>query len=236
MTNSERKSLAKALRAGAARCWETLAGDAAVLRVPQLAETEVERLLEYLDTLLLWRARISLVATEEPIELVQRHLVDSLALLPFLAPGTCLADIGSGAGLPGLVCAIAAPDLQVRLVEPRRKRASFLREAAGRSAAGNAKVLEARAEDVGAAEARTWTTAVSRAFGTLEEFLRLLAELRAGAGGTLPRTIAMKGPQGRDEARTFAEHRGTPAIATYDLGDGVERLLLIYDAAAEGFT
>lgn len=234
MNAGERANLGALLRDRAERCWADVAGHASVCRQPQLTPEGVDRLLEYLETLLLWRSRISLVATGAPRELVQRHIVDGLAILPFVPEGARVADIGSGAGLPGLVCAIVAPDLEVDLIEPRRKRASFLREAAGRTGARNARIIERVAEDVDRADSNRWTLAVARAFASLEEFLDLLDFVREER--LLPRVIAMKGPQGRGEAAAVESTWGPATTVSYDLGDRIERLLLIYDKPRRRFT
>lgn len=91
--------------------------------------------------------RQNLIAQSTADEFQQRHLDDSLQLLPLLPPGT-LVDIGSGAGLPGLVVACCRTD-PVHLVEPRAKRAQFLREAADALCLEHVSVWQMKAERVG---------------------------------------------------------------------------------------
>ncbi|MGH8216882.1 MAG: 16S rRNA (guanine(527)-N(7))-methyltransferase RsmG, partial [Rhodanobacteraceae bacterium] len=86
------------------------------------------RLLAYLELLAHWNRAYNLTAVRDPAEMVSRHLLDSLAALPFVH-GETLADLGSGAGLPGIPLAIARPDLAVTLIESNGKKARFLREA-----------------------------------------------------------------------------------------------------------
>ncbi|KAG1311173.1 hypothetical protein G6F62_014476 [Rhizopus arrhizus] len=85
-------------------------------------------LLRYLALLHRWNGTYNLTAIRDPQEMVTRHLLDSLALQPFVADGS-LADLGTGPGLPGIPLAIACPGLQVTLVESNGKKARFMREA-----------------------------------------------------------------------------------------------------------
>ena len=94
----------------------------------ELPDEAHAKLLAYLELLAKWNRTYNLTAVREPLEMVSRHLLDSLAVLPFLR-GETLADLGSGAGLPGIPLAIARPDLAVTLIESNGKKARFLREA-----------------------------------------------------------------------------------------------------------
>ena len=85
-------------------------------------------LLRYLALLHRWNGTYNLTAIRDPQEMVTRHLLDSLAMQPFVADGS-LADLGTGPGLPGIPLAIACPGLQVTLVESNGKKARFMREA-----------------------------------------------------------------------------------------------------------
>ena len=116
----------------------TLGLDAATLAPP---------LLQYLALLDRWNHTYNLTAIRDPRDMVTRHLLDSLAMHPFVERGT-LADLGTGPGLPGIPLAIAKPDLQVTLVESNGKKARFLREAVRTLGLGNARVAESRAEAV----------------------------------------------------------------------------------------
>ena len=100
----DRESLRQRLRAGVSELHLAL-DDAAI-----------ERLLDYVDLLQRWNAAYNLTAVRDPAEMVTRHLLDSLAILPHVR-GATLADLGSGAGLPGIPLAIAAPEREVLLVD-----------------------------------------------------------------------------------------------------------------------
>jgi len=167
---------------------ELEAGLAALALAPALAEP----LLAYLALLDRWNRTYNLTAIRDPREMVPRHLLDSLAMHPYVQAGT-LADLGTGAGLPGIPLAIAQPALQVTLVESNGKKARFLREALRTLGLDNARVAEARIEALdrpGAFDAIT-----ARALATLPLILELGGDLLA-PGGTL---LAMKGAVPIDE-------------------------------------
>ena len=145
-----------------------------------------EPLLAYLALLLRWNRTYNLTAIRDPDEMVVRHLLDSLAMHPFVQPGA-LADLGTGPGLPGIPLAIVRPDLQVTLVESNGKKARFLREAVRQLRLGNARVLEARAEAV--AEPGAYAQITARALDTLAGILEVGGHLLAPRG----RLLAMKG-------------------------------------------
>jgi len=111
-----------------------------------LGSAETERFDRYLDLLLRWNRKINLTALREPRRVVDRLFLDSLAIVPHVPEGVAtVVDVGSGGGFPGLPLAIARPDLRVTLVEPRQRRAAFLRTAVAELEV-EAQVVEARAE------------------------------------------------------------------------------------------
>ncbi len=97
-----------------------------------LSPPQLDQFLTYLDLLLKWNRRINLTALRSPDDIITRHFLDSLLLLPHLPETGRLLDIGSGAGFPGLPLKIARPGLSVDLVEATTKKASFLKEAVRR--------------------------------------------------------------------------------------------------------
>ena len=150
-------------------------------------------LLAYLDLLARWNRTYNLTAVRDPGEMVSRHLLDSLAMRPYLDGIGTLADLGTGPGLPGIPLAIAMPGLRVTLVEANGKKARFLREAVRTLGLGNAEVAESRIEALqrpGAFDAIT-----ARALASLPQILAFGAHLLA-PGGTL---LAMKGARPDEE-------------------------------------
>jgi 16S rRNA (guanine527-N7)-methyltransferase len=150
-------------------------------------------LLAYLVLLDRWNKAYNLTAIRDPRAMVALHLLDSLAMHPFVRDIGSLADLGSGAGLPGIPLAIAVPTLQVTLVESNGKKARFLREAVRTLGLDNARVAVSRAEALdrpGAFDAIT-----ARAMATLANILAVGAHLLAPGG----RLLAMKGARPDDE-------------------------------------
>ena len=143
-------------------------------------------LLDYLALLLRWNRTYNLTAIRDPDAMVTRHLLDSLAMHPYVQPGA-LADLGTGPGLPGIPLAIAKPELQVTLVESNGKKARFLREAVRQLKLGNARVAESRAEAL--AEPGAYTQITARALDTLDGIVAVGGHLLAPHG----RLLAMKG-------------------------------------------
>lgn len=123
-----------------------LATGAALLGV-ELTESMLTNLSGFADVLDVWSRKTNLLSCGSSRELVDRHFLDSLAIAPLLPKAGLLVDLGSGAGLPGLPLAIQRPDQPVLLVEARRKRASFLREARRTLRLQNVEIHEGRAED-----------------------------------------------------------------------------------------
>ncbi len=171
-----------------------------------LTPDQRERLLAYRDELARWSRVHNLTAVREPGEMVPVHLLDSLALQPWLAPGA-LADVGSGGGLPGIPLAIAAPDRLVTLIEPRAKRALFLQHVVRMLALSNVGVERCRVEALGAVAA--FDTVVTRAFGSLRQFADAAAPL-CRPGGWL---LAAKGRRPEDEIAALAPGWTSEAVA-----------------------
>lgn len=151
-----------------------------------------EPLLAYLALLARWNRTYNLTAIRDPREMVTRHLLDSLAMRPYIEAGT-LADLGTGPGLPGIPLAITRPQLQVTLVESNGKKARFMREAVRQLGLGNARVAESRAEALDEPAAYDHLTA--RALDTLLGIVEVGGHLLK-PGGTL---LAMKGVHPHEE-------------------------------------
>ena len=155
-----------------------------------LPEGAVDQLLAYRDLMLKWNRTYNLTALKDPAQMVSHHLLDSLAILPWIS-GPELLDVGSGAGLPGIPLAIARPELQVTLVDAVQKKATFQRQAAIELGLTNVQARHARVE---ALEAQ-YGMITSRAFAELADFVRLTRPLLAPGGCWL----AMKGQQPDEE-------------------------------------
>ena len=100
------------------------------LALPGCPPSAYEQFQNYLDLLLRWNQRLNLTAIRDPLQIIQRHFMESAFAAQHLPPGiTSLMDYGSGAGFPGIPIAICRPEIQVTLAEAHGKKASFLREA-----------------------------------------------------------------------------------------------------------
>ena len=104
------------------------------------------RLAGFADALDVWNAKTNLISCGSATELVDRHILDALALDPLLPDEGAIADLGSGAGFPGLPIAVVRPDQHILLIESRRRKANFLREVKRLLRLGNVEVREQRAE------------------------------------------------------------------------------------------
>lgn len=155
-----------------------------------LDDAAIARLIDYVELLERWNAAYNLTAVRDPAEMVTRHLLDSLAILPHVA-GATLADLGSGAGLPGIPLAIAAPEREILLVDSNGKKARFLREAVRKLALAKTRIAEARVENVEG----TFDCITARAFASLGDMLAWGGHLLAPGG----RWLALKGRFPDDE-------------------------------------
>ena len=114
------------------------------LTAPENAVAELPRFLAELDR---WRRRVNLTGRLSPSELVS-HALESVLGAPFLPEGARVVDIGTGGGFPGVPLAVWRPDLVVTWLEPRERRAAFLRHVARTIPVRNARILVARQEDL----------------------------------------------------------------------------------------
>jgi 16S rRNA (guanine527-N7)-methyltransferase len=150
------------------------------------------QMLDYLALLLKWNSAYNLTAIRQPLEMVGRHLLDSLALLPYLKPGPCL-DMGTGAGVPGIPLAVMRPDSEFVLLDSNSKKIRFVRQATLELGLANVRPVHARVEQYQAD--RPFKTLIARAFTALPNMLALSAGLQQ-PGAEL---LAMKGTVPRQE-------------------------------------
>ncbi len=145
-----------------------------------------QKLLDYVALLHKWNKVYNLTAIRDPQQMVSHHLLDSLAITPYLWFGRWL-DVGCGAGLPGVVMAIIQPDWQVTLLDSNSKKTGFVQQVIIELGLKNVSVQCVRVEDFQAVE--KFDGIVSRAFTELGDFLRVTHHLLAPMG----RWAAMKG-------------------------------------------
>jgi 16S rRNA (guanine527-N7)-methyltransferase len=135
-----------------------------------LSEVQVQQLLDYLDLIQKWTKVYNLTAVREPAEMLTHHLLDSLAVIAPLrrqAPGAIrLLDVGSGAGLPGVVMSICCPDITVHCVDTVAKKAAFIQQVAATLKLPNLRGIHARVENL----TDKYQVVSSRAFASLVDF------------------------------------------------------------------
>ena len=179
----------------------------------------------FLELLALWNRRVRLTGERDTSAVLRKHVADSFAPASCLPPTGLVVDIGSGAGFPGIILACLRPDLELALVESRRRRVTFLREVIRQVGLPGARAIEARAEDA-ATDPKLAARAdivVSRAI-RLDRFLALAAPFVAPSGTV----VAMQ--TSRSAAGGIA---GSSALLPagrrdYRLPDGASRTLLFF--------
>ena len=188
----------------------------------------VQQLVQFLRLLEKWTRTHNLTAVRDPQQMVSRHLLDSLAALPYVR-GPNVIDIGTGAGLPGIVLACARPDLSFTLLDSNRKKLAFVRQAAHALSLRNVTVVASRAEEFSVE--RPFATLISRAFASIPDMLAACGHL----AGPDSRILAMKGLLPRDElAQLPPSFQVTEVIALQIPGLDAERHLVIITPRREG--
>jgi len=192
----------------------------------ELDDATIEQLLDYVDLLMRWNAAYNLTAVRDAGEMVTRHLLDSLAVLPYVT-GQTLVDLGTGAGLPGIPLALARPDLDVCLVDSNGKKARFLREAVRHLRLKRTRVEECRVEAVSG----EFDCVTARAFATLTDMLTLGGHLLGDEG----RWLALKGRFPQDELDSLPAGFSIETVQRLDVpGLEAERHLVIIKRKLDG--
>ena len=152
----------------------------------ELSDAQQSQLLDHLDLLLKWNRVYNLTAITDHRSGVVRHLLDSLAIAPYI-DGERLLDVGSGGGLPGIPLAITYPEKRFTLLDSNSKKTRFLVQAKGELGLANLNVVHSRIEEF--RPERPFELILSRAFASLKDIVTLTGPL-LGKGG---RVMAMKG-------------------------------------------
>lgn len=157
-----------------------------------LTEAQHEKLLGYLALLIKWNKAYNLTAVRDPDEMVSRHLLDSLSVVPFIE-GERQLDVGSGGGMPGIPLAILFPDMKVTCLDSNGKKTRFLTQVKLELKLDNLEVIHSRAEAF--KPQVPFTGIISRAFSSLEDFTQWTRHM----GDKETRWLAMKGLHPADE-------------------------------------
>lgn len=154
----------------------------------EISADQRHKLMLYLDKLLFWNKAYNLTAIKQPKEALIKHILDCLAILPHLKSGKLL-DIGTGAGLPGVVIAICEPNREVTVLDSNQKKIRFIRQSVSELKLTNVTPVASRIENFVPQEHEKFEVITSRAFASLTDFVEA-AEPRLAQDGWLQ---AMKG-------------------------------------------
>ena len=151
-----------------------------------------EQLMDYLALMAKWNGVYNLTSLRDPMQMVTHHLLDSLAAVAAFEGVKNVLDVGAGGGLPGLVLAIARPDMQVSLIDTVHKKTAFLTQVKAELGLKNVTVYTMKVQDL---KAGPFEVITSRAFADLSDFVNWSGHLLAEGG----RFIALKGTAPADE-------------------------------------
>lgn len=151
-----------------------------------LDQKQQQQLLAYIDLLAKWNSTYNLTALRDENKMLSHHVLDSLSVVAYLKASNSLLDVGSGGGMPGILCAIASPDIAVTLLDSNSKKTTFLRQVVIELGLDNVTVKTCRVETL---KGQKFDCIISRAFSELSDFIKLTQPLLREKGFWL----AMKG-------------------------------------------
>ena len=164
---------------------------AELMSIP-ISESQVQQLLSYHSLILKWNKVYNLSAIRDPLESIKKHFLDSLSILNFIKPGLLL-DVGSGAGLPGIVIAIMKPKTKVFVIDSIGKKCHFMQTVKTELSLENLIVINSRVESFESEESFSQIT--TRAFADVSKTIELTKHLISNKG----RYLLMKGDNINEE-------------------------------------
>jgi 16S rRNA (guanine527-N7)-methyltransferase len=190
----------------------------------ELSALQQAQLMDYLALLFKWNSVYNLTSLRDPMQMVTHHLLDSLAAVPAFAGAASVLDVGAGGGLPGIVLAIARPDMKVALIDTVHKKTAFLTQVKAELGLTNVTVHTARVEQLQVPH--KFDVITSRAFADLSDFVNWSGHLLADGG----RFIALKGVAPADEQQRLpAEWRVRELRPLQVPGLNAERHLVVIE-------
>lgn len=200
----------------------------------EMSDEAVDTLARFGAELVRWNEKVNLTSISDPKEVAELHVLDSLAVAPFVPKGSTVLDIGTGGGFPGVPLAIARPDLDLRLVDRTEKKVLFLKTTLARLRIGNARAVqvrvEGRADEEGLAQV---DVAVSRAFTAPAPWLAL-ARNYVRPGGRILAMLGSEQPGAAELDGLRGPGDASIALHPYELPSGARRAIIVLDRTIEG--
>lgn len=159
----------------------------------ELSDAQHGQLLDYLALLNKWNSVYNLTSVRDPMQMMTLHLLDSLAAVPAFEGVKNVLDVGAGGGLPGIVLAIARPDMKVSMIDTVHKKTAFLTQVKAQLGLANVTVYTMKVQDLSVAQ--LFDVITSRAFADLSDFVTWSGHLLEEGG----RFIALKGTAPQEE-------------------------------------
>ena len=160
-----------------------------------LLPEQTEQFYKYMKLLIEWNQKMNLTAITEPNEIIEKHFVDSLTIMPYIKKNSRIIDVGTGAGFPGIPIKIADSSLEITLLDSLNKRITFLEKVISELQLKNIEAIHGRAEEYVKEKRESYDIAVSRAVAELPILLEyLLPYVKVGG-----KCICMKGPKATEE-------------------------------------
>lgn len=160
-----------------------------------LLPEQIEQFHKYMELLIEWNEKMNLTAITEPNEVIEKHFIDCLTIMPYIKENSRIIDVGTGAGFPGIPMKIADSSLEITLLDSLNKRINFLNEVINKLQLKNIEAIHSRAEEYVRENRETYDIAVSRAVAELPTLLEyLLPYVKVGG-----KCICMKGPKALEE-------------------------------------
>ncbi len=163
----------------------------------------------YISELLKWNKSINLTAITTVDEIYEKHIIDCLNVIPHLKEISSIIDVGSGAGLPGILIALVCPQIKVLSVESVGKKANFQKNIKRKLNLKNLEIYSGRVENIQSEKKTRYDMAICRAFSSLENFINLAEPLVS------KKLIAMKGPEGQKELEDIKSKKDVHNIKEY---------------------
>ena len=195
------------------------------------SEEQTNAFLSYLSELKKWNRAYNLTGLKEDKDIIIKHFFDSLLYLKTLPEGEIrVADVGSGAGFPGLPIKIIRPEIEMYLIEPSRKKAAFLKHIIRQLGLRKAEVIEKRIEEIRTNQelAELVDIAVTRALFSIEDFMKKASHI-VKEGGTL---ILNKGPKVDEELKKLRDVKYEILPINLPFSDIKRYLIIVYQSSA----